>query len=1087
MSLEMSDYPRDRKMGQAFYSEFAGHLFTARGTDKPGRISDTYFAGEGRQRLGQPQERMAGFSACPRLPSFDLDETKSRIRTLTLHGIILLEDHCPSYEALVPPTTAPLACLRLQPLDFELLLDDLIEQAEARPKQAYLQLVLLVACNWWDTLDTMLPQLYKTLSTVLPTHGPVYRKPALLCLVRALSFACSRGHEEALRCLLQFLLPEGVDMHEIRYQPEIIHPRDVQYSFLETLAMEGLGRTPEIDDDSKLDFSPSILQQLHDSFAKTDLLMVRSGNPLYIALQEGDATLSEIFITWMGSSNVSKLVKILDDGRGGNRLLREACENGLVDLAMRFIDAGAQITEGSFGSSSQDETYLHSTCRSRRMYAFPEKTVELVKTLYKRGNNLFAQTYRGQTPLHLAAASGKIAVVRYIITQTNSRHQRHPKDNNGDTPLMLAGSAEVRKEFAPWQPNSDGATSKNVCKSYWAQEFRWMAASKYFGVSIDSDVHTLLYEEGFGNHLVWSNVDGDIKWIHLPANHIEWCEDLLLGWYLGRDASRDTKDLEAARRPFDQQHVSRTPQRRFLRPGVHCTRTSRHIVFIAAPYMDYETSSNLEQMQDALRTRTLTSCSSTASDLANSNKALYDAYAGNAALHPRRTLDQYLYHNMDTSKRDKDQVIQRYQKNQANQSDAGSSVVAPGATPVPPFQPSDEGTETTTIMVDQLWMWILGDDLIVTCGAQRWDATRSDQGILARLEDYTSDLSLSSGAESSKVKAADVAKLFMTACFGTFDRHARGMPCLQFMSMFEQSLGVIVSKDNDLLEKFSAAYRKLGNKTKDSAAFLETLNNLQEETDLLIELKDIRDELHIMETILIDQQRVANEFRNLETKVIRDHKMSLSSSKTEEFEAMDSIINQGLQDIAKLDAQATRLSQSLSDLLQLKQAHYNAFQLKSSHKLALNGAKQGRAVLVFTIVTIIFSPLSFVAAFFTMNLTIFPEKLPLSYVSRYIFGLGFAIAIPCIILAFSLGWWTSFWDSVKKALCGMGPEPTDDREGLAKDESRKSSVQTQSSQEIHRLSNTSTTMLQNSGGRPSSSLREARSHDIPNMTTRLKR
>ena len=59
----------------------------------------------------------------------------------------------------------------------------------------------------------------------------------------------------------------------------------------------------------------------------------------------------------------------------------------------------------------------------------------------------------------------------------------------------------------------------------------------------------------------------------------------------------------------------------------------------------------------------------------------------------------------------------------------------------------------------------------------------------------------------------------------------------KLVSMFEQSLGVIVSKDNDLLEKFSAAYRKLGNKTKDSAAFLETLNNLQEETDLLIELR----------------------------------------------------------------------------------------------------------------------------------------------------------------------------------------------------------------------------------------------------------
>lgn len=243
MPLEMADSPRDGEMGQVFYSEFAGNLFTARGTDKPGRISDTYFAGERQQRPRHSQERMAGFSACSRLPSFDLDETKSRIRTLTLHGIILLEDCCPSFEALVPPLTAPLACLRAQPPDFELLLDNEMDHAEARQKLAYLQLVLLVACNWWDTLDTMLPQLYKTLSTELPARETEYRDPSLSCWGRPVSLACSRGHDDALRCLLQFMLPAGVDMHGIKYQPRIIHSSRCQYSLLEVIAMEGLGRT----------------------------------------------------------------------------------------------------------------------------------------------------------------------------------------------------------------------------------------------------------------------------------------------------------------------------------------------------------------------------------------------------------------------------------------------------------------------------------------------------------------------------------------------------------------------------------------------------------------------------------------------------------------------------------------------------------------------------------------------------------------------------------------------------------------------------------------------------------------------------
>lgn len=253
---------------------------------------------------------------------------------------------------------------------------------------------------------------------------------------------------------------------------------------------------------------------------------------------------------------------------------------------------------------------------------------------------------------------------------------------------MLAERAEVRKEFAPWQPNSDGATFKAICKSYPAEESQWHGCHERFRVSIPSDMHEILYEDDERrDNVVREKDDNNPTWVHFHANNIEWCEDLLLGWYLGREASRDTKDLEAARQPFDQQHVSRTPQGRFLRPGVHCTQTSRHIIFIAAPYMDYETSSNLEQMQNALRTGTSTPCSSTASILENPNKALYDAYVGNAALHPRRTLDQYLYHNMDTSERDKDQVIQRYQKNQAKQSDTQSNVVAPGVTPETPPDP----------------------------------------------------------------------------------------------------------------------------------------------------------------------------------------------------------------------------------------------------------------------------------------------------------------------------------------------------------------------------------------------------------------
>jgi hypothetical protein len=63
--------------------------------------------------------------------------------------------------------------------------------------------------------------------------------------------------------------------------------------------------------------------------------------------------------------------------------------------------------------------------------------------------------------------------------------------------------------------------------------------------------------------------------------------------------------------------------------------------------------------------------------------------------------------------------------------------------------------------------------------------------------------------------------------------------------------------------------------------------------------------------------------------------------------------------------------------------------------------------MVFTIVTIVFLPLSFIATFFAINIREFQgpsgnPDLPLGYVSKYMFGIGFAVSIPLIVIALSL-------------------------------------------------------------------------------------
>lgn len=70
-------------------------------------------------------------------------------------------------------------------------------------------------------------------------------------------------------------------------------------------------------------------------------------------------------------------------------------------------------------------------------------------------------------------------------------------------------------------------------------------------------------------------------------------------------------------------------------------------------------------------------------DNSSRDSLIVNAYLNNTPpLHPRRTLDQFFYHGIDTSVRDTDQVVYRYCER--------------------------HGVEPKVFMVDQLWLWIIG-------------------------------------------------------------------------------------------------------------------------------------------------------------------------------------------------------------------------------------------------------------------------------------------------------------------------------------------------------------------------------------------
>jgi len=130
------------------------------------------------------------------------------------------------------------------------------------------------------------------------------------------------------------------------------------------------------------------------------------------------------------------------------------------------------------------------------------------------------------------------------------------------------------------------------------------------------------------------------------------------------------------------------------------------------------------------------------------------------------------------------------------------------------------------------------------------------------------------------------------------------------------------------------------------------------------------------------------------------------------FESQTKLITTHLSELTRMANLASTLSSSLLNLLDLKQKQANAFEARFARDQAAGTVRQGQIIMVFTMVTIVFLPMSFLAAWFAIPIVEFPSSggsggggtqgLRLGWVAKYTFGIGLAISVALIMVAFSV-------------------------------------------------------------------------------------
>ncbi|CAK7219019.1 hypothetical protein SBRCBS47491_003704 [Sporothrix bragantina] len=439
-------------------------------------------------------------------------------------------------------------------------------------------------------------------------------------------------------------------------------------------------------------------------------------------------------------------------------------------------------------------------------------------------------------------------------------------------------------------------------------------------------------------------------------------------------------------------------------------------------------------------------------------------------LHPRRTLDQFFYHGIDTSIRDTDQVVYRYCKR--------------------------HDIEKKVFMVDQLWMWVLGKDLVITCFPQRWDQPSRDP--LNVVDGIIEETNAKTRPPIQSV--FDLAMLITNRCSGMFDRYRLADQDYQFLDMFESSIGLVTNTESELFSRFNKASelsaewlelhrrpsrRQIGGLASSLASqsspslvpteeddrlhatvpvFPDALLDIGTETSLLAEIKDIRDELNILRVVLLSQESTLMELEKNLTEELKPEGITTSSRRGGSGGSMyygntmsgggtggnggggsmasfstpvsvDSICGEirkrardsarlleiHLKDIDRMDRQAESIYMSLTNLLDLKQKHSNALEARFARDHAMIAARQGQTIMAFTIVTIIFLPMSFISSFFSMQITDWTSNLTLGYVSKYLFGIGLGISIPLVIMAFTV---SDIYDAIHNVMGAIRDQRT---------------------------------------------------------------
>lgn len=533
-----------------------------------------------------------------------------------------------------------------------------------------------------------------------------------------------------------------------------------------------------------------------------------------------------------------------------------------------------------------------------------------------------------------------------------------------------------------------------------------------------------------------SRSSGRFKWIHVPFTHAGWVPHILTTISHERENLSLHSKVLMDKMWFSLHNRSRhgSPHAQFVRPSVKCllpqnsernhadgittpssaTDDTQMVVYL--PYLHWDSFKYLGKRASVInRRREQAHARPIPKDVAlgrsMEHKLIWQHLISDRPIHCRRTLDQYGYPSLrNTSVRDGDQILYKRTKidpdapsplkesrlKHKHRSAAERQSVAVGASKDPSRGAAYIDDAAKVLMVDQMWLWIIDNQTVITFFAPK-EEEDSDDG-LWREGDLRSAIyqDINGDYANQCVDPFDFAALAVSHAIkalleGTTDRN------LQVFRIFEEYISILTERQTSSFKQFRNNH--IFEAAKD--VNIQSHINNRKDLDALLELRDIEDELNTIDKLIKEQQTCVSDIIDQYKHLNATHRKGLNGINF--LVEVQQFLNEHKEQLDTMLKGAVAAQGAFKDLLDMKQKQANIVEAHQTRQQTEVAADQSRSVMIFTIFTIIFLPLSFFASVFGINSREWSgQNYPhLHTIFTYMGSISLAVIILALLVAFN--------------------------------------------------------------------------------------